>query len=94
MRTLNKKRAKEAFLKIPFPLSHGTLVGRPKYYYCNLLSALVGEQPVLLKETSDTRRHYCFLLFTFFFQILVTPKERGRVVQDGGNCTRKALFSK
>lgn len=53
-------------------------MGRPKYFYYNLLSALAVGQPVLLKETSDTGRwrHYYFLLFTFFFQILVMPKER------------------
>lgn len=38
---------------------------RPKYYYGSLLSALVAEQSILPKETSDTGRQYHVLLFTF-----------------------------
>lgn len=70
------KVVKKALLQTTFPLSQRTLEGRPKYYYCSLLSAMVTERPVLLNETFDTRRHYHFLLFTFFFQILVMPKQR------------------
>lgn len=69
-------KVKNAHLKITFPLSHSTLRERHKHYYSSLLSALITEQPFLLKETSDTRKHYHFLLFTFFFQILVMPKQR------------------
>lgn len=51
MRTLNMKLFKNALLKITFSLSHITLRGRPRYYYGNLLFALITEQPILLKET-------------------------------------------
>lgn len=88
------KVGKKSLLQITFSLSQRTLGGRPKYYYCSLLPAVVTERPVLLNETFDTRRHYQFLLFTFSFQILVMPKQRRRVAQNAPiytmNYTRKA----